>query len=195
MDLQGAKGRILVKLRDELPPERTYHSLWHTLDVYASAIDIAEQENVTGDDLVLLKTAALFHDSGFTEQDHDHEEAGCRIARVMLPDHGYGKDQIERICAMILATKVPQTPRDRLSEILCDADLDYLGRSDFWSVGRTLFNEMRAFGTLRTEQEWNQLQERFLERHHYFTASTRRARERDKQKHLDEVRAWLKENP
>ncbi|MCB9167360.1 MAG: HD domain-containing protein [Flavobacteriales bacterium] len=193
MDLQGAKAKILVKLRDELPPTRTYHSLWHTLDVYASVIDIAEHEGVHGDDLVLLKTAALFHDSGFTEQDHDHEEAGCRIARGLLPVHGYGSAVVDRICAMIMATKVPQAPEDALAEILCDADLDYLGRSDFWSVGRTLFDEMRAFGTLRTELEWNQLQERFLEKHHYFTESTRRAREEQKQQHLSEVRDWLKE--
>ena len=85
MDPKAAKAYILSRLRNELPAARTYHSLEHTLDVYASAIGIAEQEGVTGEELVLLKVAALYHDSGFTVQDHEHERAGCVIAQEKLP--------------------------------------------------------------------------------------------------------------
>ena len=67
MDLSAAKDLILAKLERDLPPKRTYHSKAHTWDVYLTAIDIAAKEGVGGEDLVLLKTAALFHDIGFTE--------------------------------------------------------------------------------------------------------------------------------
>ncbi|MBL7952587.1 MAG: HD domain-containing protein [Flavobacteriales bacterium] len=195
MDPQAARTFILTKLRNELPKARTYHSLEHTLDVYASVVDIAEQEGVTGEGLTLLKVAALYHDSGFTVQDLDHETAGCALVREKLPGFGFSSDQVERVCDMIMSTRIPQAPRNKLARILCDADLDYLGRGDFERIGSTLFQEMRHYGVLSTERQWNELQERFLERHKYFTGTNKRSREPVKQQHLLKVKAWLRDNP
>ena len=66
MDFAGAKSYILEKLERELNPDLVYHKLEHTLDVYNAALNIAKKEGVSGNDLVLLKTAALFHDSGMS---------------------------------------------------------------------------------------------------------------------------------
>ncbi len=191
MDQRAAKAFILAKLKDELPEKRTYHCLEHTLDVYASAIDIGEQEGVSGEDMVLLSTAALYHDAGFLLQDLEHEEASCRLVREHLPQWGYSSGQIERICAMIMATRIPQTPHDKLSRILCDADLDYLGRDDFFEIGNTLYAELRSYGVLSTEREWNELQDKFLSHHHYHTSTNKNLREARKQEHLAEVRRKL----
>jgi len=195
MDSSGARAYILERLKERLPAQRSYHCLEHTLDVYASAISIAEQEGVEGEGLVLLKIAALYHDAGFTVQDTDHETAGCLLAKEVLPNFGFNDRQIELIGEMIMATRIPQSPRNKLARILCDADLDYLGRSDFNQIGATLFSEMRAYGVLSTEREWNELQLRFLERHSYFTVTNKRLREPQKQEHLEEVRAWLRQSP
>lgn len=195
MDPQGARTFILAKLKNELPPDRTYHSLEHTLDVFASVVDIAEKEKVTGEGLELLKVAALYHDVGFTERDLDHENVGCRIARESLPEFGFDAKQIDKVCAMIQATRIPQAPRNKLARILCDADLDYLGRTDFDSIGQALYNEMKAYGVLHTERQWNELQVRFLERHNYFTVTNKRHREPMKQEHLARVKQWLIDNP
>lgn len=191
MDAHGAKAYILARLKEELPAARTYHSLEHTLDVYASAIGIAEQEGITGEGLALLKIAALYHDAGFIVQDHDHEEGSCAIVRDMLPRFGFNGRQVELVCDMIMATRIPQRPRNKLARVLCDADLDYLGRNDFGPIGEALFLEMRTYGVLKDEREWNELQERFLERHTYFTATNKTQREPVKQRHLLDVKAWL----
>jgi len=195
MDPQAARAFILRKLRNELPEARTYHCLEHTLDVYASAVDIAEQEGVSGEGLTLLKIAALYHDSGFAIQDLEHEKASCDLVREKLPGFGFSESQVELICEMIMATRIPQAPRNKLARILCDADLDYLGRGDFVRIGRTLFAEMKHYGVLSTEREWNELQVRFLERHKYFTGTNKRLREPVKQGHLAEVKEWLAQNP
>lgn len=195
MDPQAARTFVLAEMRERLPTDRHYHSLAHTLDVYASTITIAEAEGISGEELVLLKTAALFHDSGFLDWPWDHEYGSCLFAKNNLPRFGYNDEQIDRICALILATKIPQNPFDHLSEVLCDADLDYLGRDDFHSIGEKLFEEMKSHGTLSTRREWNLLQEKFLSRHSYFTGTSQRLREAGKQEHLDWVRQWLKENP
>ncbi len=191
MDPEAAKAYILARLKNELDPSRTYHSLEHTLDVYASVIGIAEQEGVEGQDLVLLKIAALYHDAGFIVADHDHEERSCEIALKELPRFGFSTVQIERICDMIRSTKIPQTPKCELCGILCDADMDYLGRSDFKSIGDLLFLELVDQGTLRTRKEWNEMQVRFLQDHHYFTATNKALREPKKQEHLKALRVWL----
>lgn len=191
MDTLAAKTYILARLKKELPTDRTYHCLEHTLDVYASTIGIAEQEGIVGEGLALLKIAALYHDAGFAVQDHDHEIASCRIVREVLPTFGFDERQVKLICDMIMATRIPQRPRNKLARVLCDADLDYLGRGDFRRIGESLFHEMRTYGVLRTERDWNELQVRFLERHTYFTKTNKRLREPLKQQNLEQVKAWL----
>jgi hypothetical protein len=94
-----------------------------------------------------------------------------------------------------MATRIPQAPRNKLARVLCDADLDYLGRGDFERIGNTLFAEMKTYGVLKNEREWNELQVRFLERHSYFTGTNKEQREPVKQEHLAAVRRWLAENP
>jgi len=195
MDQQAAKAFILSEMHVGLSGLRTYHSLEHTLDVYASTITIAEEEGIAGEDLVLLKTAALYHDSGFLVDPENHEAGGCHLAREHLPGFGYDEEQVEKICAMIMATKIPQQAQDRLSEVLCDADLDYLGREDFFLVGDRLYQEMKAHGGLATRREWNLLQEEFISKHSYYTATSRALREPKKQEHLAWIRQWLRDNP
>ena len=187
MDQQAAETYILGRLRDGLPAHRSYHSHDHTLDVYRTAITIALAEGVGGEDMDLLKTAALFHDSGFLIQDNEHEQGSCMIAREALPGFGYTDAQIDRICVMIMATRIPQDPVNELSRILCDADLDYLGRPDFFRIGATLFSEFKHYGVLTTGREWNELQGRFLEKHGYFTRRSKLVREPVKRRHLAAV--------
>ena len=88
---------LISKLETGLPSYLTYHDVQNTKDVILAAEHLAEAENIRGDDLVLLKTAALFHDAGFLQSHLDHEELSCRIASKHLPDYGYTTDQIERI--------------------------------------------------------------------------------------------------
>lgn len=125
MDYRAAKQFIVTKLRAELSNQLHYHGLHHTLDVLKMATEIAENEGVSSHDLVLIKTAALFHDAGFVKNKHaGHEVEGCLIARAALLKFGYPEADIETICGMIMATKIPQSPGTLLEQIICDADLD-----------------------------------------------------------------------
>ncbi len=191
MQFNNAKKFILGKLKKELPKYLSYHSVEHIRDVYDSAKSIAKSEGVKGEDKKLLLTAALFHDSGFLSQQKDHEKISCDMAKQYLPGFGYTDDQIEKICGMIMATKIPQTPHTLLEEILCDADLDYLGRDDFFTIGNKLFSELSIYGILNTEEEWNQLQARFLEKHHYFTNTAIKLRKEQKDEYLRQIRSKI----
>jgi len=191
MKYQAAKDFILGKLERELPAQLTYHGLHHTLDVLAITKELCFLEGVTAYDAVLLKTAALFHDSGFVISNLEHERKGCNIARQFLPQFGYSSSEIELVCGMIMATKIPQNPQTFLEEIICDADLDYLGRNDFYKIGATLFLELRAYDILQTEQEWNLIQVKFLENHNFFTDTNQQRRAPKKAEYLDELRGLV----
>ena len=189
MQFQKAKSYINGRLRKELPKHLSYHSVAHVKDVYNAAERLAKAEGVKGEDLKLLLTAVMFHDCGFMVQSKEHESIGCDIARESLPRFDYTETQIARICGMIMATRIPQTPHNLLEEIIADADLDYLGRDDFWDIGNKLFAELQMYGIIRTEDEWNRLQIKFLEQHHYFTATAIDTRRKKK----DDYVAMLKE--
>ncbi len=191
MDYQSINNIILEKLRSELPQHLSYHSVAHVLDVIAAAEEIANAEGVQGDDLVLLKTAALFHDSGFLFGSKDHEQKSGEIAQEYLPDYGYSQSQIDAIKGMIMATKIPQSPQNHLEQILADADLDYLGRDDFFTIGDKLYDELAMFGIINNDRDWNMLQERFLEGHTYHTATAIKNRNAKKQENLSIIKSKL----
>lgn len=192
MNFHLAKKYILTRLKDELPSYLTYHGYHHTWDVYEMTIEIAMSEGITDEeDLTLLKTAAIFHDSGFIVAYNGHEDLSCEIVREKLPEFDYNEEQIEKICSMIQATKIPQNPQTQLEEILADADLDYLGREDFYPISSSLFEEFKSINLLKTEEEWNKIQVKFLEQHHYFTKTCIQRRKDAKEKRLVELRKLI----
>ncbi len=188
MDYRAAKQFILNKLRNELPDQLGYHGLHHTMDVLKMAAELCESEGVSQHERVLVKTAALFHDAGFVKNKHaGHEVEGCRLVMESLPQFGYQAEDIDCICRMIMSTKIPQSPTNLLEQILCDADLDYLGRDDFFSIGDSLFRELQAYNLIGDEQTWNRLQVSFLSAHRFHTNTNKTLREPVKRRYLEEL--------
>ena len=102
-------------------------------------------------------TAALFHDAGHTIGYDNHEYFGTQIAREWLPKFKYTQKQIDEICEIIMATKLPPEPKNLLQTIICDSDLDYLGRSDFIPVSNTLYEELKAQDKMSSLNTWNKI--------------------------------------
>ncbi|MBF9141433.1 HD domain-containing protein [Hymenobacter properus] len=192
MNLQAAEDFIVNELRRGLSPTLYYHGLHHTLDVAAVALKLAAAEGVTdAEALALLRIAALYHDAGFLHSYQGHEDEGCALARATLPGFGFTPAQIEQICGLITATKYPQEPRNHLEQIICDADLDYLGRPDFVPISTSLFDELTARQLIADEHAWFQLQARFLASHHFWTRTAVARRAAPKQARLDHILALL----
>lgn len=182
---------IIDKLNSELPAHLTYHNALHVTDVHDAACRIAIAEDINNADLDLLMAAAWYHDSGFLVKSKGHEEESCRIAAEMLPGFGYNDNEIERIFGMIRATRLPQSPQNQLEQILADADLDYLGRDDFDTIGDQLFAELKHQGSITNRTDWDKMQLGFLESHHYFTKTAIDTRQAKKELNLATVKARL----
>jgi len=188
MDYPAAKAFILSNLEQRLSEKLYYHGIHHTLDVLRVTVTLCAAEKIPAYETTLLKTAALYHDCGFITNNINHEQHGCDIVKSNLGQFHYTDFEIEQICGMIMATKVPQSPSGLLEEIICDADLDYLGRHDFNKIGNTLFEELKAYKVLTSEEEWNQMQIRFLESHTFFTKTNKQTRAPQKAKHLENLK-------
>jgi predicted metal-dependent HD superfamily phosphohydrolase len=146
---------------------------------------IARNEGIKqGKALELLKLGCAYHDSGFLFTYKNHEEKGCEIARNDLSKILTNED-MDIVCGLIMATKIPQSPHNLLEEIICDADLDYLGRNDFEPISQNLYKEFIDFDIIKKEDHWDNIQINFFKIHHYFTQTSLDKRKNKKQEHLD----------
>jgi uncharacterized protein len=191
MQPEQAGEFILNKIRQELPGHFHYHNADHALDVYTAAKQLAQGEGINDNELQLLLTAAYYHDSGFLFGQANHEAASCNNAKEYLPLFGYTADEIEQVCDIIMATKIPQKPHNHLGQIICDADLDYLGRNDFFILSKRLFSELVITDHLESELEWDKQQVKFLQNHRYFTQTALRLRDECKNEHLKIITSKL----
>ncbi len=191
-DFEGAKRYALCRLKNELAPFLTYHNLWHTRDeVLPQAVRLARMMGVSGRDVEVVELGAVIHDIGFVVTTDEHERAGAEIAGKVLPRFGLSGAEVEAVQSMILATKLPQSPRNLLEEIVADADLDSLGREDFTSRSLALRAELEARGMPSSDEEWYARQLQFLQSHHYFTSAAQRLRGEGERRNIDAVRRLL----
>lgn len=188
MDFEGVKSFIVDKLTKELSPDLYYHDLYHTLDVLQAVERLVVAESISEREQIIVKTASLFHDSGMLITYADHEEASCELASALLPKYGYQQEVIDQIKKMIMTTKLPQSAENQLEMIICDADLDYLGRNDFNMISHRLKHEWDIHEIRKTTlKEWYKLQFEFLSNHQFFTRTAIETREMQKQQNLLEV--------
>lgn len=193
LDVEGAVAWALHCLRANLSPDLVYHDLWHTEhDVMPAAGRLARRSRCTREERDLLRVAAAFHDVGFVHIYVGHEQKGAQMAAEVLPRHGFSPHQVAAVQGMILATTLPQSPANALEALLADADLDVLGRDDFFKRNLALYEERRLYGQEMPLQAWYAVQARFLEAHAYFTPAARALRERTKAANLARLNQLLR---
>ena len=177
-------------MENRLSPNLTYHGIHHTRDVHDVCKFYIEHYNISDSEAELLEIAAVAHDMGFIHTYRNHEAVGAEMIKEIMFDYNYSAEQMDAVAEMILATKVPQNPKNFLSEILCDADLDYLGRKDFDYIGRTLKNEWELYGVFEDlDANFNSLQIAFLDNHSFHTEYAKQYRTPTKLKHLAELQS------
>lgn len=187
MNIGKLKTYLSQKFNSGIRPELTYHTWEHVLGVLEVCNQYARRYGIKGKDAYLLRTAALIHDIGFLWTYNDHESKGVDFIHKELPSWGYSSKDIKVIKGLILATQIPQNPQNLLEEIICDADLDYLGTDQFYIIGETLYQEFLAMNQIKNREEWNNLQIKFLKSHQYHTPYAKKYREPIKQKHLQDL--------
>ena len=181
-----------TRLLKSLPEGYHYHDIKHTMEVFRASMSYGRSEGLKQKDLILLGIAALFHDTGYISLYEKNEPVGADIARKYLLREGFGKRDITKVSSLIMATEMPQMPKNLMQKIICDSDLDSLGRKDFFKRGNLLKKELEEVKSIRyTKQEWYTIQRNLVMKHRYFTKSAQMQRARQQRRNLEMLEFFL----
>jgi HD superfamily phosphodiesterase len=189
--VQRASEHIFELFKQKLPEHLVYHNYAHTESVALAARKLAKGMELGEEAIEIVTLAGWFHDAGFIEAYHGHEDVSKRIAEEYLRGEGASDEKIGYILGCIEATRMPQRPKNLLEEILCDADMSALGKKTSFERSQLLRIEWeKALGKTMTDEEWLRQDLNFLTSHKYFTRYAQEIyddrkleniRERDKQ--------------
>lgn len=178
-------------LQSDLPKELYYHSVRHTVNALKNCEDYIRYFKLDAYNARLLRIGVLFHDIGFTVSLDHHELEGAKIANELMTELEFSKRDIRIVTELILATTIPQRPKNLLQSIICDVDLDYLGRKDYYEISDLLYEELLERSDYFDRASWNRIQIKFLEEHKYHTEFAIKRRESNKQQRIEELKFML----
>ncbi|MBO9152323.1 Pycsar system effector family protein [Chitinophaga sp. GCM10012297] len=191
--ISAAQSYVTRQYEQHADPVLVYHNLAHTLQVVQAAEQISAYYRLTEADQLVVLLAAWFHDMGYLLGDRtQHEPAGAEAAKAFISQQQLPESMGQAVADCILATRIPQHPRNLLEQIVCDADLFHLGSKDFSKRNKLLRTEVE----LATEQkisgaDWAKSSIQFLETHTYHTAYCRTLLKQQKEENLEKLRSKL----
>ncbi|RZL98319.1 MAG: HD domain-containing protein [Pedobacter sp.] len=185
-------SKFVTTLFDELSLQLSFHSADHTVNVVIAAQEIGVNVGLSSEELDLVTTAAWFHDTGYTKGYAGHEQLSVNIARDFLADNGLDALFVEQITSCILATAFPQSPKNILEMVLCDADFHHFSRANYPTFGASLRREWETCLNIHyTTEQWNALNLAMLTNHEYFTVYGKTVLQTGKQKNIDNLKNAL----
>jgi len=194
--VEQAEAHVRLLLNNQLDPQHSYHNLQHTLSVRQASLQLAEILALNSDDREALELAALFHDTGFTEVYDGHEAVSCKIAESFLKPKGYEPKQLEKVIRCIACTKISEQPESLLEMVLRDADMSHLASTDYLNGVDGLRREWAVFlKESYTDQEWHEINHKFLKSHNYYTHAARELWDALKSANQKALKKLVKENP
>jgi adenylate cyclase len=179
--LNDFEENLITRLENELPENLYFHGIKHTMNVATQVELIGRAEGISEEDMLIIRTAALLHDTGFIKEYENHELASCDIGKEMLPKFSYSDQQIEKICSLILITRPSTVPETLLERIILDADLSYYGRIDFIPSLQNLCRELQAHNLIDSTKSWYEQQIRVISEHEFYTKTARLLRDIEKE--------------
>ena len=175
--LGDLEEKVFNHVLTDLPASLHFHRLEYAKKVYMQSFLLCRSEEIEQEDRLLVRTAALLLYTGLTQAYQNFENRSSVICREILPDFAYSETQIEHICNLILATKMPFSPSNRLETILIDARMEYIGRPDYTDQIKLLFKEMKEAGAKINGQQFKKKQLELLYDFEFNTLAAKRLRE------------------
>jgi len=185
--LQDVEDEVIEKLNKDLPLSLYFHNLERVKEIYNLIELYSRAEELSEEECLLVRTAALFADTGYIWAYDDHEEMSISYARELLPKFKYSEEQIEKIARLIESTKRSRKPENRMEEILLDADMNYLSRADFVTLNEQLFLELTEHKKIESKQDWVKMQVVLLSNHKYYTKVANVLRDVNPEQQIDDL--------
>lgn len=184
--------RAWAYLEQHLDKVYTYHNAAHAMEVCAAVEEFAPECNFTIFDLDALRLAAIFHDFGYLEASDNNESLALPYLNEFASACGIDRKLIEHAGTLIMETSFPYCPRSAAGKLLCDADIEYIGRSVFFRQAELFRLELTLQGKSFTDLEWWQYELDFLMQNDFYTPICRRNRDAGKLENTELVRQRIK---
>lgn len=173
--IKKAEEFIDTFFREKLSPKLIYHNFGHTVDTVEHARKIAKKSGLSDDELEIVTLASWFHDAGYVEAYKGHEDRSIEIAGKFLMENNYPEEKTKKVLGCIEATKMPQTPKNLVEQVMCDADLIHLGLEDFFEYSDLLKTEWEKNNIIKVDDaEWHKISVELLSSHKFFTPYARK---------------------
>jgi len=170
-----------------------FHNYQHTLDVVNAVNIIGRHTNLSADELESAMVAAWLHDVGYEQGSKNHEQSSVEKARKLMENLGTPEKKIAAVTEAIMATRMPQSPKTIVSQVLCDADLYHLATEQCQEKSNMLREEWKLLGTKEmTNEEWTRTNIMFMEEHHYHTPYGQNVLEEGKRKNIKKQKKLMK---
>ncbi|WP_445748936.1 Pycsar system effector family protein [Polaribacter sp.] len=169
--LSQIENYVTNLLGSQLDAVYIYHDLAHTQRIVTVVKELVEASQLTENEAENVFIAAWFHDTGFVKGAKNHEEESVKIATDFLKERGISEDQIAKIAAIILATKLGYQPKNELEKIIIDADCAHLASKNYEDFANLLRKEWELTSLKKlSDLEWtNQNIAFFAEQHRFYT--------------------------
>jgi len=157
-------------LNNQLYSNMHFHNILHTQYVVNAVTEICFQCKISDHEMAILKTAAWFHDTGYCYAYSGHEDSSIGIVATFLKQEDANPEFTNDVIACIESTKMPQSPKNLLQQIMCDADMFDLADNDYPTYAAQLRSEWELILNKRySDEEWRQTNLNMLIQHKYFT--------------------------
>lgn len=168
--LEQAEQFVFDLFKEKERDWQLYHNFVHTKHVVDAAQEIGKGSDLKEEEVELVMLAAWLHDTGYVEKKEGHEDVSIRIAKEFMDEAGYDTNLQEVVINCIEATKMPQSPKNLMQQVVADADLAGLGSSELGERSKLLKAEIELErGKDFVNEEWLELELNFLSGHNYHT--------------------------
>lgn len=186
--MDKASGHLEGFFRKHIKDEYVFHEIQHTRQVVDAVEELCEPMDIPGDKRLLLKFAAWFHDTGYSEGPEGHEQRSASYAREFMAGAGFTEGDMAFVERCIQATNTDSSPSNEYEMLLRDADLSHLGKANYWERCSRIRQELAlTCDKIMSEAEWVSFEIDFLTRHSYFTEAARTLYGEGKARHLQQL--------
>jgi len=187
--LKEAGDYVTKILEEKLPADILFHDLAHTQYVVEGVEEIGRKSGLNEDDLNRAKLCAWFHDVGFAVDPQNHEEEGIKIMTEFLSSKGVEENILIHVKNCILATQMPQQPKDLVSKVMCDADLRHLTENDYFERIELLRKEwINLTGENFGKTKFYKYSVKFFKNHNYHTEYAQKEYQSKKDKNFQQLK-------
>jgi predicted metal-dependent HD superfamily phosphohydrolase len=192
--LSNAADYVRTLFDENVQSEHIFHTYDRTLKTVASCEEISKAIKLKGADFEVALLASWFLDAGYGGSDEKYKGKSIELATTFLLDQGYPQEGIDRVAGCIRATMIPQSPQNLAEQVVCDADMVFLGAKNFFRVNALRRVEQeRSHDTAISDVEWLGGSAELFTKSQFYTRYVKKEYGKRRSKNLIQVQDQLRE--